>query len=409
MARPKLKAIISRSVEPVAPLLTSEMLSILMNTMVVMVICRQQEDSMQGVSSDASGGGTSIEANPAGVKLMHYFNTSHTYVEEQASAHELSEHTTPKVMAQRLCLNDAQLPSSRCARRRCHGVHTDASSDLLLVVHCSQALSVWNHVERLQHPSRRFQPVLRDARGSAIACTACAVLSSSRGKGLSRRAVFEQSVRGASAAVLLSASPASALIKGNAPPTAEERQRRKLAQENEVKSRSMTEAYDAGERREIAMRTKAEADEVLIGEESTFRTTATGVRYKDQSLGQGAEVTKGSAVDLRYRVLKLGKRSYDGLSGEATLVFSLGYGEDDDKEGTFITVPVGGGKLISAVDEAIVGMHVGGRRRVLVRPDRDQGWKKSDPNCASLFDVGMASGIPGATIAKVRYKHCFVA
>jgi FKBP-type peptidyl-prolyl cis-trans isomerase 2 len=72
-------------------------------------------------------------------------------------------------------------------------------------------------------------------------------------------------------------------------------------------------------------------------------------------------------------------------------------------------VPVGGGKLISAVDEAIVGMHVGGRRRVLVRPDRDQGWKKSDPNCASLFDVGMASGIPGATIAKVRYRRCFVA
>jgi FKBP-type peptidyl-prolyl cis-trans isomerase len=84
--------------------------------------------------------------------------------------------------------------------------------------------------------------------------------------------------------------------------------------------------------------------------------------------------------------------------------YSLGYGEDDDKEGTFITMPVGGGKLISAVDEAIVGMHVGGKRRVLVRPDRDQGWKKSDPNCASLFDVGMASGIPGATIAKVSYS-----
>jgi hypothetical protein len=68
-------------------------------------------------------------------------------------------------------------------------------------------------------------------------------------------------------------------------------------------------------------------------------------------------------------------------------------------------VPVGGGKLISAVDEAIVGMHVGGKRRVLVRPDRDQGWKKSDPNCASLFDVGMASGIPGAVIAKVSHKQ----
>jgi hypothetical protein len=54
--------------------------------------------------------------------------------------------------------------------------------------------------------------------------------SSSSGKALSRRAVFEQSVRGASAAVLLSASPASALIKGNVPPTAEERQLKKLAQ-----------------------------------------------------------------------------------------------------------------------------------------------------------------------------------
>jgi hypothetical protein len=54
--------------------------------------------------------------------------------------------------------------------------------------------------------------------------------SSSGGKALSRRAVFERTVRGASAAVLLGASPASALIKGNAPPTAEERQRKKAAQ-----------------------------------------------------------------------------------------------------------------------------------------------------------------------------------
>eukprot|EP00611_Tribonema_gayanum_P010158 TRINITY_DN2007_c0_g1_i2.p1 TRINITY_DN2007_c0_g1~~TRINITY_DN2007_c0_g1_i2.p1 ORF type:complete len:158 (-),score=24.82 TRINITY_DN2007_c0_g1_i2:194-667(-) len=114
------------------------------------------------------------------------------------------------------------------------------------------------------------------------------------------------------------------------------------------------------------------------------------------------QVNKGSTVDLRYRVMKLGKRSYDGLSGEATMVFSLGYGEDDDKEGSVVTVPVGKGKLITAVDEAIVGMKLGGKRRVLVRPDRGQGWKKDDPNCAALIDVGIASGIPGATIAKVE-------
>jgi hypothetical protein len=73
---------------------------------------------------------------------MHYLNTSYTYVEEQAGAHELSEHTTPEIMAERLCLNDTQLPSSRCARRRCYGVHTNAGVALLLVVHCSQAFSV---------------------------------------------------------------------------------------------------------------------------------------------------------------------------------------------------------------------------------------------------------------------------
>jgi hypothetical protein len=33
------------------------------------------------------------------------------------------------------------------------------------------------------------------------------------------------------------------------------------------------------------------------------------------------------------------------------LCCSLGYGEDDDKEGSFLTAPVGGGKLIKAVDE----------------------------------------------------------
>ena len=33
-------------------------------------------------------------------------------------------------------------------------------------------------------------------------------------------------------------------------------------------------------------------------------------------------------------------------------MFSLGYGEDDDKEGDVLTVPLGSGRLVSAVDEA---------------------------------------------------------
>ena len=35
---------------------------------------------------------------------------------------------------------------------------------------------------------------------------------------------------------------------------------------------------------------------------------------------------------MKYRVLRLGKRARDGVSGEASPVFSFGYGEDDDTE-----------------------------------------------------------------------------
>ena len=35
-------------------------------------------------------------------------------------------------------------------------------------------------------------------------------------------------------------------------------------------------------------------------------------------------VKTGDVATVHYKVLKLGKRSYDGLSGEATVVFSKG-------------------------------------------------------------------------------------
>lgn len=42
-------------------------------------------------------------------------------------------------------------------------------------------------------------------------------------------------------------------------------------------------------------------------------------------------LAEGDSCAIRYRALRLGKRSRDGLSGEASTVFSFGYGEDDDK------------------------------------------------------------------------------
>ncbi|CAN0008071.1 unnamed protein product [Discosporangium mesarthrocarpum] len=169
--------------------------------------------------------------------------------------------------------------------------------------------------------------------------------------------------------------PATAIVKGNAPPSGYNRGRGNGV----VESGPATESPSG---------------------EPTFAVTKTGVRYKDMKMGSGDEVKPRSEIDMRYRVMKLGKRSYDGISGEATTVFSLGYGEDDDKEGSVLQVPVGVGRLVSAVDEAVVGMHVGGVRRVAVRPE--QGWKKNDPKCATEIDMGALSGVPGAALAKVE-------
>jgi len=51
-----------------------------------------------------------------------------------------------------------------------------------------------------------------------------------------------------------------------------------------------------------------------------------GSRYQNMREGDNGEdaVKNGDEVTIKYKVLKLGKRSYDGLSGEGTVVFSRG-------------------------------------------------------------------------------------
>ncbi|CAM9488511.1 unnamed protein product, partial [Ectocarpus sp. 12 AP-2014] len=212
--------------------------------------------------------------------------------------------------------------------------------------------------------------------------------STNRGDFLSGAVVTAAAVLGVAAAGTVGAPPpASALVKGNAPPPGYNKKRGSGYGNGEPEA---TPTADAGPEDSDPSR--------------TFSVTSSGIRFKDLKIGEGAEVKPANVVDMRYRVEKLGKRSYDGISGETQSVFSLGYGEDDDKEGDVLTVPLGSGRLVSAVDEAstltaVVGMRVGGVRRVAVRPER--GWKKQDPKCATEIDMGVMSGVPGAALAKV--------
>jgi hypothetical protein len=160
------------------------------------------------------------------------------------------------------------------------------------------------------------------------------------------------------------ASPAAALVKGSSPPP--------KSGPRERKCKSIDECEALGE----AERAKAEA-----GVDSTIERTIGGDRYRDLIVGNGNKaVSNGDTVSIRYRVMRLGTKARDGLTGEGQTIFSFGYGEDDDKEGDSLAVQLAGNNLVPGVNDALVGMKPGGRRRVLVRPER--GWRDKTGACA---------------------------
>ena len=92
----------------------------------------------------------------------------------------------------------------------------------------------------------------------------------------------------------------------------------------------------------------------------------------------GSYAQNQTGIDSRRR--RLGTKARDGLTGEGQTIFSYGYGEDDDKEGDKLAVQLAGNNLVPGVNDALLGMKPGGRRRVLVRPER--GWRELTGACA---------------------------
>eukprot|EP00913_Durusdinium_trenchii_P031662 g29650.t1 len=200
-------------------------------------------------------------------------------------------------------------------------------------------------------------------------------------------------------------SAARALIKGNAPP--EGYGLGKGMNKAALDCRSRAECEELGLKRE-----EEKYGMTSPGQEKTYKLTPSKARYKasderwktflqlvlgldtsfpivvvfdseDVKAGdESAGVAKvGDDVKIRYRVMRSGKRSYDGLSGEA--------------EAT-LNAPIGQGRFVKALDEALVGMAVGGVRRIQVRPDYGLGWKKEGKCAEAIGAVGMVAGLPAA-------------
>jgi len=84
--------------------------------------------------------------------------------------------------------------------------------------------------------------------------------------------------------------------------------------------------------------------------EKQWVTTATGLKYQDEKVGNGATVRAGDQVEVHYTgTFKDGKK----------------FDSSKDRNEPF-TVPVGAGRVIKGWDEGLVGMKVGGGRKLII-------------------------------------------
>ncbi|HYP46310.1 MAG TPA: FKBP-type peptidyl-prolyl cis-trans isomerase [Propionibacteriaceae bacterium] len=79
----------------------------------------------------------------------------------------------------------------------------------------------------------------------------------------------------------------------------------------------------------------------------------TELEVTDLTVGEGAEATPGSQVSVHY----VGVAHSTGEEFDAS-----------HNRGAPLDFPLGGGRVISGWDQGVVGMRVGGRRRLVIPP-----------------------------------------
>ncbi|MEB3254248.1 MAG: FKBP-type peptidyl-prolyl cis-trans isomerase [Synechococcus sp.] len=110
-------------------------------------------------------------------------------------------------------------------------------------------------------------------------------------------------------------------------------------------------------------------------ESAETRMTASGLKITELAVGEGAEAAAGQTVVVHYRgTLENGKQfdaSYD--------------------RGTPFTFPLGAGRVIKGWDEGVVGMKVGGKRKLVIPSDLAYGSRGAGgvipPNATLIFEV----------------------
>lgn len=108
---------------------------------------------------------------------------------------------------------------------------------------------------------------------------------------------------------------------------------------------------------------------------SPTASPSVGLKIEDIQIGTGAEVKKGDIISIHYKGTLLDGREFDSSY----------------KRGQPFETQIGVGQVIKGWDEGVVGMKVGGKRKLTIPPELGYGERGAGavipPNATLIFEV----------------------